>query len=798
VSDTERELGLHIGVDGAAEAKTEFDSVAESAQGAGTAAAEGSTASASAAEAQEAAIAQVNVSLQNAMTAMGAFSTTAQAGGAQAEAAFLAVRDATAALEVAIEAAKAAGAPVSPAAIATLEGYDAALAATVAAQEAASQAAAKGKANFGLFRAEAALGSEALGPLGRALQGLASSSDASTASVGRLLLPLAAAAGAIAVLGKAMGELHDRGVEVSKLGDLVGSVMDHLAVALGGTSKATQEAVDAYEKAQKGLEDLTAATVSYKSGLDLIINSGLDLKAVLVGTTDAANQAAQQVEVLGEGVVVTGRSLGDTVDQIDRLNKNLNVLRVYSPQLAAEMSKDFAQIQHDIAAGVSGAATRLDELASKAQAAARSSDDLSKAIELTYGKDGPKAFATFSASAQQVIERFDRLREAGVTEQQAFGILKGQFETTAAGASQFAGVLATMENSSLPAAAAKAKELVAAFGGLQDAIDKNTKKTIEQGAEFTRINAIIQAHSGSLADAQRTIRALLPEIDRQIVSLEKQRDSEGKLQVLQQALLDQAIVWKQLIGETANESKKLTDAVDAHGKKIADLSKKYEDLTRTYEINRAKLLESSDTAIAAAQKQAAAVGAAADQQINKLAAAYRAGEIDSQDYFRQVADLQLKEVDARRDAEQKIDKITADRDESLADLQKKQVEATQATVTALAKEGESVESARVLRQKYEQQTNANVAALIKEANEHANAASFIQEHGVRYQALGKLVDDVAGRSVPSMIGAFQNLDTVVIQLNGHFRELVQLGSQLSVTGGGGDAGAGGTPGSEGG
>lgn len=801
MSSNERYLKIGISAD-ATQAKAEFAEL--QGQVAGVAGAQeelaaSSTQATEASEAQAEATARVSASLETAMAAMGEYSAVAVQGGSAATAAFEETMTAVAQLEIAVEGAKAVGSPVSASTVAVLEAYNKVLEETAVAQEIAGNASNKLKTNFGAMRAEGALASEAVGPLGRALVALGGSGDGAAASLSRFILPLAAALGAAVALDKGLSALKDRGVDVSSASDAMSGALDAVAIALGGTSKATQDAVAAFMAAQKGIEDLDKASVSYKSGVDLIIGSGLDLKATLIGTTDAANASATSFEILGEGVISTGRTVGDTIDQISALNRDINIVRVSSPELAKQMATDFATIEKDIAAGVAGASTRLDELGTKALDAAKSTEELTKQIEGTYGKDGPKAFAQFSAGVQDTLDKFAALRKV-MTEQQAVAALKGQFDAAAAGAVAFAGVLATMKDRDLPGASARAKELDDAFGSMAASVNRAKQAIRDEAVEEDHVRSVIDAHSKSIADRNIAITALLPIIDSQIAKLDSQRDSTGKLTDVQQILFTQYSQWRGEIGKTNPELDKQNKAITDFTVNIGNIGKRFDDLTKTYEKQRAETILNADTAIAQAQRQRQAVSAEVDGQIADLDAAHRNGEVSNADYFAKVAELQTKEVDARRDAESKTAVIQQTEESKLADLQTAYGEATAEIKRILGEQGQTIESARKIHEALAKQAKVTSDALVTEANRHADlAASMAGVFGSVDKALKDLSKSGGGLDLTK--GALGDVEAAVdrvsgklIIMAGHLREIDVSGTQNPPVGA---KGAEGTPGSEG-
>lgn len=725
----------------------------------------------------------VEAALNRAQQATQAFAQVADSGLEGVETVLSAAQGAVKGLGEAIDKAKASGSPIPLEAVNQLQAFQTVLAGATKSTQENKVATAAAKEEHVLFRAGLPLATRELGPFGSSLRALSQSQNEWVAGLAKTLVPLAAIGGALALADKALQGFRDRGVEVPSFAGAAGAALDTLAIAIGGTSKASQEAIDSFQKAQKSVEDLDRATVSYKSGIDLIVSSGLDLKTTLSGITENANASGKSFDVISEGTISAGRSIGETIDKITQLNQDINVLRLYSPELARQMSSDFAQIGRDVAAGVAGASERLDELGRKARDSAKAQEELSKAIEGTYGKDGPKAFAAFSAGAQEVIARFDALRAAGFTEQQAFAALKGQFDATSAGANQFAGVLAILKDSSLPGTAARIKELEQAHAGLTETIDKNIRKVQEESIEANRLLVVIDANTHSIADRERAVTALLPVINAQIAAIEKQRDAEGNLQASQQIILDRLKALREETGRVQPEMEKLRRTVEDQAISIGNLGKRFEDLTKSYETQRAATIRSADTAIAQAERQRLAVTRSVDKEIIDLESAHQRGEISQSEYADKIAEQNNRVVEARRKAERETTVIQADETSKVDQLAKDYGEATAEIQRVLGRQGETIESARKVHETLAKQAKETSEALVTEANRHSDLARAATKVYGNFDTALKEISK-SGGSLDTMRGKLADVEGVLGTIDGKLQSVIGGLKQLDVGGAG--------------
>ena len=784
MSSNERELRLKATAD-AAQAKGEFKELTVDVAGV-TAATEAQTAAAAggatATAEQTAATQAFQRAMASATSSIMEFGPLADKSTKAATAAFNEASAATAKLEASIIAAKAAGAPVSPLAVETLAAYNAILAETAPLHTKAEKAVVGLTEKSGFFRAEALLAQPALGGFGRALAALAGTGDNAAASISKMLLPLAAVAGATVVVEKTLKELQARGVDVGDISGLLSKAMDALAVSMGGTSKASADVAKSFDATQKTFHDLEPAARDYASAQALITATGIDMTGALAAAIDKATS-------LGE-VFKHGFQGGGPVDAAQKIlrqfNVDLNEIRKTSPELAESFIRDFGALSAAAAKGSKDAIAALQGIMDAAHANAELSRDLIAQIKKDFGEEGPKAFGQFSAAAQALSSHLATLRAAGFSDAEAFAALKPEVTAVANGAVEFATLLPNLSER-IRTAAKDALAMGAAFLGTTAIIAAHTKALDAEWKEIGNLDHAIEANSKNLEDRRRIITALLPSIDKMIADTDRHRDSEGKLDAAWEAARNTLEKYRNEIKSTAAETDKFQKIVDAQTKSLADLAHKHDDLTKAYEKQRAEVERTANSAIATEEKKQKAVSISISEEIAGLDRSV----LGNREYGDQVAALQMKEVNARRKTETDISKITDDETIKLGELQGKYKSATDGILEQIGRYGSTLEEARKIRGEYDKAVGATSAALILEANKHGDAAAKTTLHWRALDAATASMLKLQTTGAPAVIGALDAVETKIISVNGHLGTLISNLKQI-------DVGAGATPGSEGG
>jgi hypothetical protein len=653
---------------------------------------------------------------------------------------------------------------------------------------------------------------EAMGPLSRALEALTNSSNGQIAALASLALKFGAAAGLLVILGKATKDLSDRGVEVINVGEAWSGIMDRLALSFGGTTKAVHDGEEAVKKFQQAAIDLDPAARAAADGLALLEQNGLKVVDVIAAMQSGIPPTVSEMAKAESASFDWGQAVRS---QADAINKALNELRITSPKLAEELGRDWAATARAASENLPGATEKWHKLTEEILAIGSVVPDVVGRVVAAHKELGDKAgpeLAKFTQQVDLLAQHEERLRDAGFTEAQVWEKLKSEYAEVAKGAALFSGqldLLGLAEQKEV----AQVRETVAVRAGLSDAIDKNAAKIINEAKEVTALNTVIEAHNKSQSDRLTTIRALLPAIDTMIAKIDKQRDSDGKLDASQQALLDSLQGWRSEIGKAVDATDKLDKLVASHEKTISALRGKYDDLTLAYERNRQKAIQTSSDEINAAERQEKQIEASIDGQITALEAAHRRGEISNSDYSNQVAALQLEEITARNATWERIDLITVDEQTKLSELQAKYTEATNGIVLDLLRQGETLASSKVIHDSYTASVQEEVTKLVELANKQSDAGVAAGLHTTAIKTLGKGLDEIAKGSIkdvhdgmaltnqvfqdgadkhiPAVSGALGGLREELRATAAELRIVIDLAGQISISNTGGEAGGGG-------
>jgi|GEM_PF-3771015 len=214
----DRDLTIRAKVEGGPEAKAQVDGIKDSVEKLGEAQAATATGieTGTAAENAYAKAGEELVSaLQNAAQNMRTLGDATVEGGKAMGPAFIEARDSVAALEVAISrAAKVSDTLVTPQARQSLKEWDAQIAALAPSMEKQATATTGATKATTAMHIEMEAGRAAVGSWARGIEAAAQSSNVFVAAIGKFLLPLAAAAGAMIVFNKVATELKQRGVDI--------------------------------------------------------------------------------------------------------------------------------------------------------------------------------------------------------------------------------------------------------------------------------------------------------------------------------------------------------------------------------------------------------------------------------------------------------------------------------------------------------------------------------------------------------------------------------------------------------
>ncbi len=742
----------------------------------------------------------VSEALARASKATQDYAAVADSGLQGVDVALVAAKGSVEGLATAIEKSKAIGAPVDPGAVSQLEALRAVLSKTKPSLDDHSKSTTGASKATAEFKALIPLASRELGPFGSALNQLSKSNNEWIAGLAKGLLPLAAIGGALALASKAFDGLSERGLEVPTATGVAGKALDALAVALGGTSKATQEMIGAFQDAQKDTANLSASTTAFRTGLDLLRSTasqtGIGFKELSEGLR------SQEFTTISEA---TEKAAG----QINQFNKALNAVRVSSPETAARLAADFQSIVTDISHGVEGSNQALTALIGRTQDAAKATDDAAKAIKEAYGggKAGDEAVKGAAALAGQVgalTQKLDASKAAGLSDADALGVLKGEAAAVSQGMDKFgAGLLILNKNTFDHAAAiANASQKYSAF---QQAVRDFQNAAVAESITVQQITVQMAVHNKSISDSQLAYTALKPVIDSQITALQNQLHSQGNLNVEQAAHLGQLLKLREQYDTLDPAMKKIGDGYGAQARALGDLGKRLEDTTKSYEKQRVEIIKSADQQVKDATRASSAVAASVDSELADLSRLARDGTISQSDYAAKVADAQNRKVDAWRDAQGKIDTAQSDETDKLEELQKGYEESTAEIKRILGEQGQTVAAAVTKHAELATQAKVTSADLVIEANRHADLAVTL---GKSFGSTDKVLKDMAkddggiGQVKKGLSDVIEIADTLGQKLDVVVGKLGQISISNAGTatgaGGGADAGAGASPGSEGG
>lgn len=657
---------------------------------------------------------------------MGGFVTVAAAGGKTAEAALLQARDATARLEIAIEAAKAAGAPISPNAVSTLATYDAAVARATEDLEKHSAASGRGSQANRLFQVQAQASTEALGPFGRALGVLAQGTDSWVTTLARAALPLAAVLGAAVALDRGLKGLQERGVDVSTIGDITAGVMDRLAVSLGGTSKEGVGLEKAFRTAAAGLADLTATTKSYLDVADLLAAANLKPELVLEQLAATIPDVSQKLGALGENYAAMPSRADLAAASLERFNQQIDRIRVIDPTKANELAAALVKLAAE------GNLTR-ETLAPLVDAANKGNDAYNTFAQTLKDRYGPntaeavKATSFLTAEAASLKTRIDALSESGATEAHIFASLGPEIQKVATTASYFGSIVALLPPE-IQALIARLQAWAAAHGGVNAEIDKTRAKIQDEVNSFNAIRDAVDQGTQRFGDHRAAVTALSGPIEKLVADLQKQRDTEGLLGATEQSMLDTLTKWLAELGKQPGATTAAQKALDEYAKKVADVTVKLQEHQKALQDDLVKIEERRQKEISASAEVAQKTIADLTLEISQTQHSYDQRAISGEDYNVKINTLFADLAKARTKAYEQEVAINRDSDKAKDDLLTKDSEVTAKLLKNREDLNATAQVGTRLAQERAEQEKAVIVELQDQAQKEAVAKTAVDQH----------------------------------------------------------------------
>jgi hypothetical protein len=363
-------------------------------------------------------------------------------GGAAATAAYRSAQNAVGGLEAAIEAAKAAGAPVSAGAVAMLAEYDAKVRGANAAlleNAAATKIASGGMRNAGI---EAGLMRGNIMGLASSMRNLAGSNNEFVASLAKAALPIGAAIGAMMLLDKIAAGLKTRGVDMTSFGDVTEAVMDKIAQAVGGTSKAMATLGTDFDAVTQKAQGAISPQERFVDVAGRLSAAGIDVSKTMQSLTKATADAGEALTTTalalgGPAATASYNAAARTADDyraaIENVNRALNTLAIFDADAFKKQQAAFIDLARAAESGqLSGEKllAAIKSLATEASAATAPFEAAAKALE-KLGPAAQKAFTDYTASIGPLITEYSKLQAAGLSQDQINQLLGPEYQKLA-------------------------------------------------------------------------------------------------------------------------------------------------------------------------------------------------------------------------------------------------------------------------------------------------------------------------------------------------------------------------------
>jgi len=262
-------------------------------------------------EAQAAQLAALEAAEVAAGEAVAAMADAADAGGKKYQIAIAAAADATSNLEIAIDAVRASGGPVSPAMIEQLEVYDVAVAAATVGTEGAAK-------SMNLANVEAGLLKGNISGVGSVLKSMASSTGSAASAFASLALPIGAVIGVVTLL-PALLEKIAKGWDsaTTAIGGIVAATPNATRL-LDEHGKVVDPLSDKYQKLADNVAEQTRAQAAMDAGLVISTdNMAKNVAAVELAKTAIHGWSLETAEAQ-KALKEFGLKVPPTFDQIQQ------------------------------------------------------------------------------------------------------------------------------------------------------------------------------------------------------------------------------------------------------------------------------------------------------------------------------------------------------------------------------------------------------------------------------------------------------------------------------------------------
>ena len=580
--------------------------------------------------------------------------------------------------------------------------------------------------------------------------------------------------------------------------------MDSFAISVGGTSKAMAGMVADMEKTQAAFTNLDASEKAYANGLNLLAAAQVGVADPIKTLTGVARDQAVILEQLsstslpgyGKSLSDLGR-LGDlAVSAANRLNDQLNVIRTTAPEVAKGFTEEYFAIQK-MATGSDEQAKALVNLNEQTAAAAKSSEDFTAKLALQFPKlkDAGVQYTTLVTNIEQLSNGYKLASAANLTEQQTMALLGPIVNNVAKGYETF-GVQLRQHNPTLVAAAEAAHGLAAAVDPLAVKMHELALAVGEQTKAFSGMLDAVDAAARKSGDYRAALTAEHSEIDSEIISLEKQKATTKGLTDAEQARLTSLLALHKVISDLTPEQEKFNKVQEDSLKSVHDLSKSYEDLTRAREKDKTEIENHRKAFVAGVDAELAKAMAAGDAQIRVLNEQHKNMEISDSAYAQSLGEILNKESLARRAAIDAEDRANEEAAKKEKEHEKTYEELAGAVAVSMGKVNETLVSSKGKQAEYD----AFVAtSLAKVRGQWDETSKKVKEHGDSYGDVTKQFDSYT-KTVETGTGVvLVHIDEMTVKVRDLKKALAEVNVEASKAfgGGGADAGAGATPGSEG-
>jgi hypothetical protein len=670
--------------------------------------------------------AEVSTALSNARTAMSAFVLDYATGGKTLTETSAAASAAVNALSAAIKTARAADSPVTKDAVKTEENFRDAIKAAAVDLGTHSTATTKASDAMRFFRAEGQASIPFLGTFGRAVTTLAGDTNSWVGALARAALPVAALLGAAVALDKGLKGLRDRGVDVGTMADVTGSIMDQLAVAFGGTTKAGAEMEKAFLAAQKSIEGLTVAERDYLTSSDLFAASGLDTAAVFKAMADTVPAVNRELGHMSQEFSEMPTPIEAARSELDKLNEQINRMAKVDPAGARQLREELARL----AAAGRLAASDLAPLREAAAFGEAAFQKFSDVLQNVYGKnvdEVSKISGTLGRETSALASKMEQLANAGLNEGAIYDKLSAQIKKVALSSAEYAAAVEQLP-SKLRAWITEVQRLEAEHGGLTVFLAKNHEQLLKNIGAFNEIARAVDTGTARFGDHKAAVSAVSTAIDGLIKDLEKQRDTEGQLGLSQQAMLDGLLRWNAEIGKSSPALTSASKDLEAYTKKITDLGFAIEKNRKEFEQHIKKIEEDRLASIAASDAVVAKLIVNSAIEVKTLNSQLAAQTISQTEYNTSVNRLFAEQAIAKAAAyeqERAInEKAKQDRDELVA----KDTEAKNRLKENLDAANAGYAAAVTAREGFIKQQKEMVSGLQKEQEIQALAPAKIDAH----------------------------------------------------------------------